>query len=420
MSDVRTFEERLDRLAELSIRSGLGLKKGEEVILTAPLEAVPLARRMTEHAYRAGANLVTAIYTDGADQLTRFRCAPDASFDVAPTWLMDGMAAAYRSKKTLRLSIAGEDPTLLKGQDPGKIARLNRARSTAYQEVLELLTTFTVNWCIVAYATPAWARAIFPELPEEQAVTRLWDAIFAASRVDGPDPIAAWEAHNRALHARTEWLNQRRYRALHFRGPGTDLRVGLADGHHWLGGASIGTADRPACNPNIPSEEVFTTPHKDRVEGTVVSTKPLYFQGTLIEDIRVRFAEGRAVEASARIGNEVLQKVLETDEGAVGLGEVALVPHSSPISQSGLLFQSTLFDENAASHIAFGKAYSVAVSGGAAMTPAELAARGANSSLIHIDWMIGSGEISVDGIAADGTSEPVMQNGEWVTASADI
>jgi aminopeptidase len=414
MAETLAFEERLDRLAEVAIRVGLGLRKGEELILTGPLEAAPLMRRLTEHAYLAGANLVTPIYSDSADQLIRFRSAPDASFDLAPVWLIDGMAAAYRSKKTLRLSIAGEDPTLLKGQDPAKVARLNRARATASREVLELLTTFTINWCIVAYATPAWAKSVFPALPEDQAVARLWDAIFTASRVDGPDPVAAWEAHNRALHARTARLNERRYQALHFRGPGTDLRVGLAEGHLWLGGASLPSGDRPACNPNSPSEEVFTTPHRDRVEGIVRSTKPLYFQGTVIEDIEVRFAQGRAVEVKARTGQEVLQKVLETDDGARCLGEVALVPHSSPISQSGLLFQSTLFDENAASHIAFGNAYSVAVSGGGGLTPADLAARGANSSLIHIDWMIGSGEVSVDGIADDGSVEPVMQKGEWV------
>jgi aminopeptidase len=418
MPDTLPFPQRLDRLAELAVRVGLGLRPGDEVILTAPLEAVPLARRMTEHAYRAGANLVTTIYSDAVDQLTRFRSAPDSSFDVAPGWLFDGMAAAYRTKKVLRLSIYGEDPTLLKGQDPAKISRLNRARSIASREVLDLLTKFTVNWCIVACATPAWARAIFPDLPEDQAVARLWDAIFAASRIDGPDPVAAWEAHNQALRARSALLNQRRYQALHFHGPGTDLRVGLADDHLWLGGASKATSDRPACSPNIPTEEVFTTPHKDRVDGTVISTKPLYYSGTLIEDIQVRFSAGRAVAATARVGNEVLQKVLETDEGAARLGEVALVPHSSPISQSGLLFQSTLFDENAASHIAFGQAYSAALSGGDHLAPADLAARGANSSLIHIDWMIGGAEMSVDGLTADGTTEPVMKHGEWVAPTA--
>jgi aminopeptidase len=420
MTDALPFEVKLDRLAELAVRVGLGLQPGEEIILTAPLEAVPLVRRITEHAYKAGANLVTSFYSDSEDALTRFRCAADSSFDVAPVWLADAMAAAYRGKKALRLSVFGEDPALLQGQDPGKVSRLNRARSAAYREVLELLTKFTVNWSVVAYATPAWAKAMFPDLPSDEAVARLWDAIFAASRVDGPDPVAAWVEHNRALRARTKLLNDRQYRELHFHGPGTDLRVGLADGHRWLGGASGTPGDRSSCNPNIPTEEVFTTPHKDRVNGTVSSTKPLYFQGTRIEEIRARFVDGRAVEVTARTGNDIWQRVLDTDEGARRLGEVALVPHSSPISQSGLLFQSTLFDENAASHIAFGQAYSVALSGGDGQTPAELAARGANSSLIHIDWMIGSGEISVDGIAADATVEPVMRGGEWVVADKEL
>jgi aminopeptidase len=420
MPGLPSFEQRLDRLAELAVRVGLGMRKGDELIIMAPVETVPLVRRVTEHAYKAGANLVTTFYSDGADQLTRFRCAPDASFDVVPTWLIDGMAAAYRTGKVLRLTIVGDDPALLRGQDPSKVARLNRARSQASQELLQLMTTFTVNWSIIACATPAWAKAIFPDLPEDEAVTRLWDAIFAASRVDTADPVAAWAEHNRALNARTAQLNERRYQALYFRGPGTDLRVGLADDHLWRGAETQATGGRPPCNPNIPTEEVFTTPHKDQAEGTVRSTRPLYFHGTLIEDIQVRFEKGRAVEIRAKSGNEILQKVLATDEGAARLGEVALVPHSSPISQSGLIFQNTLFDENAASHLAFGKAFASAISGGDGMAPDDLAAHGANSSLIHIDWMIGSGEISVDGILRDGTTEPVMKQGEWAVPNVTL
>jgi aminopeptidase len=415
MLDMLHFDERLDRLAELSVRVGLGLQPGQEIILTAPLEAASLVRRITEHAYKVGANLVTPVYSDSIDQLARFQYAPDSSFDVAPVWLADSMAAAYQSKNVLRLSIVGENPSLLQGQDPERVSRLNRARSKAFREVLDLLSTFTVNWSVVAFATPAWANAVFPELPEREAVDQLWNAIFAASRVNVPNPVAAWQAHNRSLHARASFLNRRRYHALHFRSLATDLRVGLADDHLWLGGATQ-TGDRPSCTPNIPTEEVFTTPHRERVEGTVVSTKPLYFLGTLIEDIRVRFVQGRAVEAVARVGNDILQRVLETDDGAARLGEVALVPHSSPISRTGLLFQNTLFDENAASHVAFGQAYGDAISGSDDLEPAALAARGTNSSQIHIDWMIGSDEIDVDGIAVDGTVEPVMRSGEWATS----
>ena len=407
-----SHEVRLDRLAEVAVRVGLGLRPGQELILTAPLDAAPLVRRITEHAYRAGASLVTPIYSDDEAVLARFRHAPDESFDTAPGWLFDGMAAAYR-RGAARLAIVGDDPALLASQDPDKVARANRARSQAYVPALELIAGFAINWTIVSYATPAWARAVFPGEPEDVAVARLWDAIFSASRIDGPDPLAEWQAHNRALATRTAILNERRYAALRFRGPGTDLTVGLADDHEWQGGATT-AKNGVLCNANIPTEEVFTTPHRDRVDGVVRSTKPLSYQGTLIEDIAVRFENGAIVEATASSGAEVLAKVIATDEGARRLGEVALVPYSSPISKSGLLFFNTLFDENAASHIALGQAYSKCIRGGGAMSEADLVARGTNRSLIHIDWMIGSAEIDVDGVAEDGRAEPLMRGGEWV------
>ncbi|MFT8242722.1 aminopeptidase [Roseomonas sp. BN140053] len=403
---------RLDRLAEVAVRVGLGLSHGQELVITAPLESLALVRRITEHAYRAGAALVTTLYGDEEATLMRFRHAPEDSFDRATGWLFDGMAAAYRGGAA-RLAITGEDPALLAAQDPDKVARANRARSKAYLPALERIVAFDINWSIASFASPAWARTVFPDLPEEVAVARLWDAIFAASRVDAADPVAAWSAHNAALHARTRFLNERRFAALHFRGPGTDLRVGLADDHAWLGGAET-ARNGLVCNPNIPTEEVFTTPHAHRVDGTVRSTKPLSYQGTLIREIAVTFREGRIVEATAIQGAEVLHKVLETDEGAARLGEVALVPHSSPISASGLLFFNTLFDENAASHIALGQSYKTCFVNGGALSAEDLAARGANSSLIHIDWMIGSGEIDVDGVGADGTTAPLMRGGEWV------
>ena len=411
-----THEARLDRLAQVAVNVGLGLAPGQEIVLTAPLEAVPLVRRITEHAYRAGASMVTTLLSDEVATLARFQHAPDAAFDHAPAWLYEGMAAAYRSGAA-RMAIGGENPAMLAGQDPTRVARANRARSVAYRPALELITNFATNWSIVCYATPAWARLMFPDQDEHAAVARLWDAIFAASRVDTPDPVAAWATHNAALRARTTMLDGRRYDALHFRGPGTDLRVGLADGHLWLGGsepAKSGPAGTViVCNPNIPSEEVFTTPHLARVEGTVRSTKPLSYQGTLIQDIEVRFEEGRIVHAAASAGQDVLEKVLGTDDGARRLGEVALVPHSSPISASGLLFFNTLFDENAASHIALGQAYRTCLEGGTTAPDDELARRGANSSLIHIDWMIGSGQVDVDGLHGT-TAEPLMRQGEWV------
>jgi aminopeptidase len=409
---VSNFEQRLDRLAEVAIKVGLGLQKGQELVITAPVEGLPLVRRITEHAYKAGASLVTPLFSDDVLTLQRFAHAPDESFDRASGWLYDGMAKAFASGAA-RLAVVGDDPSLLSAQDPDRVARANRARSAAYRPALERIVNFDVNWNIVSYATPAWAKQVFPQETEVAAVARLWDAIFAASRVDGPDPIAGWKQHNAALGRRTGYLNEKRYAALHFRGEGTDLRVGLADDHWWEGGAST-AKNGILCNPNIPTEEVFTTPHLARVEGAVRSTKPLSYQGTLIQDIAVRFEGGRIVQSSARTGADVLAKVLATDEGASRLGEVALVPHSSPISKSGILFLNTLFDENASSHIALGQAYSKCFRNGDKLSQKELAQRGANTSLIHIDWMIGSDRIDVDGIGANGTAEPLMRGGEWV------
>src|SRR6202142_3427655 len=406
------FERNLDRLAEVAVHAGLGLAPGQELVMTATLDGAPLARRITEHAYKAGASLVTTLFTDEESSLLRFRHGSDVGFDTAPSWLYEGMAQAFRNGAA-RLAIAGGDPSLLSEQNPEHVSRVNRATSKAYRPALELIVRHEINWTIVANATPAWAAAVFPGLPQDEALGKLWNAIFAASRADQADPLAAWKEHDAALHARADRMNAKRYSALHFRGPGTDLRVGLADDHLWLGG---GTTARNGlyCIPNMPTEEVFTTPHKDRVEGKVTSTKPLSYQGTMIEEISVQFEAGKIVEARAARGNQVLQRMIETDEGARRLGEVSLVPHSSPIASSGLLFLNTLFDENAACHMALGQAYSTCLKDAEGLTKEQLAARGANSSLIHVDWMIGSNRVDVDGISAAGNSEPVMRAGEWV------
>jgi len=410
--DTPEFDRYLDRLAEVAVRVGLGIAPGQELVMTATLDAVPLARLITAHAYKAGASLVTPLFTDEELAQLRFHYAPDASFDAAPSWLFEGMAQAYRNGAA-RLAIIGNDPSLLSQQDPERVSRMNRATSKAYRPALELIARHEINWTIVACATPAWAAAVFPNLSPDEGLDLLWEAIFAASRADQPDPMAAWKKHDADLHARAGWLNEKRYLALHFRGPGTDLRVGLADDHLWLGGGTTARNGR-YCIPNMPTEEVFTTPHKDRVEGRVTSTKPLSHQGTMIEDISVRFEAGRIVEAHAARGERVLQRMIETDEGARRLGEVSLVPHSSPIASSELLFMNTLFDENAACHIALGQAYSTCLKNGDSLTPEQLASRGANESLIHVDWMIGSNHIDVDGISADGNSTPVMRGGEWI------
>ena len=402
---------KLDRLAEVAVKVGLGLRPGQDLLLTAPAIALPLVRRIAAHAYKAGAGIVTPILSDEEMTLARYRHGHDNSFDRAANWLYEGMAKAF-SDNTARLAIVGDNPLLLSGEDPSKVARASKANSMAYQPALEKIVNFDTNWNIIAYPSAAWAKLVFPDDPEDVAIGKLADAIFAASRVDKDGAVAAWDKHNAVLRERTEWLNGQRFHALKYSGPGIDLTIGLADGHEWEGGAST-AKNGITCNANIPTEEVFTTPHCRRVSGHVRSSKPLSYQGTLIDNIQVKFEEGRIVDAKASRGEEVLKKVLDTDEGARRLGEVALVPHSSPISQSGLLFFNTLFDENAASHIALGQCYSKCFVGGDKLSPQQIADQGGNKSLIHIDWMIGNENTDIDGIFADGRKVPVFRKGEW-------
>ena len=408
----RSFSEKLDLLAQVAVKVGLDLQPGQELLMTASLDSLDLARRITEQAYRAGASIVTTLYSDDEATLARYHHAPDSSFDHAANWLYEGMGKAFE-RGSARLAIAGANPALLANEDPDKVSRAGKAVSLAYRPALEFITRHAINWTIIAGATPAWAKLVFPQLSEEEALAQLWEAIFTISRVNMEDPVAAWKSHDQALQKRAALLNDKRYSYLHYTGPGTDLRIGLADDHLWMGGGTT-AGNGIYCIPNMPTEEIFTTPHKDRVEGTVCASKPLSHQGSMIENISVRFEGGRIVEAHATRGEEVLQKLLKSDEGACRIGEVALVPHSSLISASDITFFNTLFDENAASHIALGQAYSTCVKNGDKLSPEELAAKGANDSLIHVDWMIGSGALDIDGITASGATEPLMRKGEWV------
>jgi aminopeptidase len=408
----RTHGQKLDLLAEVAVRVGLGLKEGQELVMTASLDAVPLARRITEQAYRAGASLVTTLYNDDQATLMRYHYAPDEAFDKAAGWLYDGMGAAFKSGAA-RLAIAGGNPALLSNEDPNKVGRANRAVSAAYRPALELITRHDINWTIVSSATPAWAAQLFPDDTQDAAMEKLWEAIFQTTRINFEDPVNEWKRHDAGLQKRAAYLNEKRYSALKYRGPGTDFTLGLADDHVWMGGGTL-AGHGIYCIPNMPTEEVFSMPQKDRADGTVTSTKPLSHQGTLIEGIHVRFEKGRIVEAHASRGEEVLRKLIETDDGARRLGEVALVPHSSPIASSGMVFLNTLFDENAASHIALGQAYSSCMRDGDKLSKEELAAKGANESLIHVDWMIGSDKLDIDGVTATGALEPLMRSGEWV------
>ncbi|MDP8995407.1 MAG: aminopeptidase [Pseudomonadota bacterium] len=410
---MTSHEILLDKYAELTVKSGLNVRKGQQVLITAPLEAVDLVRRITHHAYKTGASLVTCLYNDEKTSLMRYADGDDSAFDTAQGWLFNGMAEAFRDGNCARLGIIGENPALLAGQDVEKVARANRARSIAYKPAVEQITTFATNWCIISAATPSHAKSVFPHLGEAEALAALWTAIFKCTRADQPDPVHAWELHTKALHKRTGILNAKHYSALAYKGPGTDFTLGLVDDHIWMGGASV-AKNGILCNPNIPSEEVFTMPHRERVDGIVRSTKPLSYQGTFIDGIEVTFEKGRIVKGTASKGAEVFKKMIETDDGGSRLGEVALVPHSSPISASGIVFNETLYDENAASHIAVGQAYSQNMKDTSILSAEEKLKRGMNTSLIHVDWMIGSGELNVDGVFKDGKREALMRKGEWV------
>ncbi len=409
--DLPYETEMLDRLAEVSIQVGLNLQKGQNLIITAPVEALPLVRRLSAEAYRRGAGIVTSMLSDDILTLDRYRFASDESLDAAPDWMFNAMANAF-DNNTARLAVSAANPLLLSEQDPSRVARAGKSMSMASKPAMERITNFVTNWNIVSFPGAAWAKKVFPDLSESDAISELAKAIFSISRVDNPDPIGAWKLHQETLNERQEWLNTQNFHALRYKAPGTDLEIGLADGHEWKGGAST-AKNGITCTPNIPTEEVFTTPHSHRVNGVVRASKPLVHRGTLIDGIEVVFEDGKITDAKASKGEEVFLNLIDTDEGARRLGEVALVPHSSPISKSGLLFYNTLYDENASSHIALGQCYSKCFKGDIGINPEAVREAGGNSSNIHVDWMIGSERMDIDGITADGNIKSVMRRGEW-------
>ena len=391
---------------------GLGVKPGQRVLVQAPVETAKLARLVVREAYAAGASFVDVRWDDDDVQLARFELAPDGTFDTISRWRVDAETETANAGGAV-IAIRATNPNLLANVDARRVSTYQKAWATYRQPYSAQVMTNRLNWNLISAPVADWAALMFPDASAEEAVEKQWDAIFAATRADLPDPVAAWEQHLAHLKGRREALNAKQYAALHFRGGETDLTVGLADNHLWGGGAAD-TTGGITFTANIPTEEVWTAPHRERVDGVVVSTKPLSYSGVLIDGIRIEFRDGRIVNASATQGEAALKEMISTDEGSHRLGEVALVPHSSPISRSGLFFYNTLYDENAASHIAIGRAYRFNVAGGVDMTDEQFAQAGGNDSLTHVDWMIGSGQIDVDGITKDGNREPVMRGGEFV------
>lgn len=410
------FERNLEKYAEVIVEVGLNLQPGQRLLIhgyraPAPPEAIPLVRQIALKAYQVGARFVDAVYGDEQLNLIRFQHAPRASFEEIQKWFADARLD-YAQHGDALLSIIGHDPDLLADADPALLATYQKAFLQYSKPVQELTMSNATTWMVGAVPTALWAAKVFPDVPAEQRVAKMWDAIFAMCRITQDDPVAAWHRHTKDLMLRSDYLTNKRYIALNYTAPGTNLTIGLPTGHIWHGGG--GTSQKGIFFvANIPTEEVFTMPHKDKVDGTVTATKPLSVSGTLIDNFRLTFEAGRVVNAVAEKGEVALHRLLDTDEGARHLGEAALVPDNSPISQSGLTFYNTLFDENASNHIALGTAYRFSMEGGKDLSAAEFAAAGGNQSLIHIDFMIGSGQMDVDGITESGTVEPVMRDGNW-------
>jgi aminopeptidase len=412
------LDHTLETYAELAVRVAMNLQRGQRLMIIGPLmtggvslEAAPVVRHIAASAYRAGAELVEAIWGDEPLQLARFRHARRDTFSMFSTWLPKALQE-HAEAGHATLSVYANDPDLLQDEPSELAGALQQATSRSLMPFRELISRNHTNWAVIAAPSAAWAAKVFPELPQEQQVPQLWDTIGRLCRFDRPDPVAAWQDHLAALTARSDYLNQRKYSALRFLGPGTDLTVGLPAGHIWVSGAST-SRNGIRFVPNLPTEEVFTMADRHRVAGVVRSTKPLNYAGTLIEDFNLRFDEGRVVHLEARRGESALRQLVDTDAAAGRLGEVALVPHNSPIAQSGRLFYNTLFDENAASHVALGTAYTFTLAGADAMSAEEFEKAGGNRSAVHVDFMIGSADLDVDGVRDDTTAEPLIRHGDW-------
>ncbi|MGM8366520.1 aminopeptidase [Virgibacillus sp. W0181] len=406
-----TNQETKEKYAELALRTGVNLQKGQALLINAPIEGAEFTRIVVRKAYEMGAKDVHVSWADDELSLLKYEHAPDEVLAAFPEWKVK-LQESFAEDGGALLSIRSTNPDLLENIDPSRVAMANKAAAEALTNFRRYIMNDKITWSIISIPTGDWAQKIFPEASREDAITKLWEAIVKIVRVDREDPVAAWQDHNDTLKAAREVLNERKYNKLLFKGPGTDLEIGLPKGHIWKGG-SAESEKGIMFNPNMPTEEVFSVPHKYHVNGTVASTKPLNYGGSVIDQFSLTFKEGKVVDVKAEQGGETLEHLLNTDDGARRIGEVALVPHESPVSQSGLVFYNTLFDENASCHIALGKAYPTNLEGGSSMDEEALDKHGINDSLVHVDFMIGSDQLDIDGVKEDGSTEAVFRNGTW-------
>lgn len=408
---MTSFNEKLSRYAELAVNVGVNIQPGQQLYIAASIEAAPFVRLIVKKAYETGAKQVYVDWNDDEVSRLRFELAPEDSFSEFPSWKVQEREQLAEQGAAF-ISVMSQSPDLLKGIDSKRIAASQKAVGQALSKYRQYVQSDKISWTVVAAPSKAWAKKVFPNVPEEEQVSTLWEAIFKAVRADLDQPVKAWAQHDELLHTKVDYLNEKKYTKLHYSSPATDLEVALPEGHLWCGAGSVNEKG-DAFMANMPTEEVFTVPDKTGVNGFVSSTKPLSYGGNIIDGFKVTFENGRIVDVTAEQGEDVLKQLVETDEGSHYLGEVALVPHQSPISDSNILFYNTLYDENASNHFAIGSAYAFCLEGGKKMSQEELAAHGLNQSITHVDFMVGSAEMDIDGILPDGTREPIFRNGNW-------
>ncbi len=405
------LDKNLEKYAELAVKTGINLKEGEGLIIGGNLDTLPLARKIMKKAYEAGAKHVEFQFNDDEMTLIRYNYGKDFVFENYPKWKVDALGAMYEDNYH-HLFIGAPNPELLKDIDGNLVAKSQKSTSQATAPVMKYRMTGITKWTIIAMPSIPWAKSVFPELETEAAVEKLWEKVFQATRVDQEDPVKAWEEHDKNLKKYKNYLNEKQFEKLVLKGPGTDLEVYLAEGHFWMGGSKE-SQKGDSYVANMPTEEVFTTPHRLKVNGKLKATKTLSLNGKMVENFGFEFKDGKVVDFYAEKGYEVLEKLMENDEGAKYLGEIALVQDNSPISNTGILFNNTLFDENASCHFALGKAYGYAMRDGSKASEEELLNRGANHSLIHVDFMVGGPELEITAYEKDGTEVKLFEKGNW-------
>lgn len=409
---MKSFNDKLKDYAKLAVKVGINLQKGQPLVISAPVEGADFVRLIARQAYDDGASDIFVNWTD--DDLTRMKYenAPLEVFENYPKWKADAMED-YAEKGAGFISVYSQDPELLKSIDTEKIVANNKASALATKTYRDYLMNDRNSWLVISIPSTGWANKVFPDLSREEAIDKLWDKIFSATRIDMDDPIAAWEDHLNRIKENVDYLNEKSFKSLQLKSSkGTDLKVELPKGHIWSGGYGENEKGTKFV-ANIPTEEVYTLPHRTGVNGIVYNTKPFIYGGNVIDDFNIEFKDGKVVAYDAKVGKDYLKEMLDMDEGAAYLGEIALVPHSSPISQANTVFFNTLFDENASCHLAFGKAYPTSIKDGPSMSEQALKEAGVNDSLIHEDFMIGSSDLSIIGIMDDGSEVEIFKDGEW-------